>query len=300
MKSKKEIKVGLFVLASILTLYLGINYLKGVDIFNSENKYYAVYDDVEGLAVSNPVIYKGVEVGNVGGISLMKNHKGVLVELYIQKKLKVSSNTRAMLISNSLMGSKAIVLDMKTPNGIPLVSGDTLKSVVEEGITEVLKSATIPLATKIDSLLSEYQGSGVVVKETLKSFQKTSMDLNKILLENQQHIKSTFSSLEAISNDLERNVMPNLKSITSKFDSVADSLKQAPVKQMVTELDKTLANVNSILKGVENGEGTLGQFVKNEKFYHNLNRSMTSLDSLLLDLRANPKRYVHFSFFGKK
>ena len=300
MKSKKEIIVGLFALASIITLYLGINYLKGVDVFHSENKYYAIYNNVEGLAVSNPVIYKGVEVGNVGSISLMKAHRGVLVEMYIHKNVRLGKDTKAVLVSNSLMGSKAIVLNMEEHIVMPLVSGDTLQSVVEEGITEVLKGVTIPLADKLDSILVEYQGTGLAVKKMVASFDSTSKNLNKILVDNQQQINTTMNGLASLTNSLNKNLLPNLNSISSKFDDVADSLKQAPLKELTVNLNQTLSEINSILKDINQGKGSVGQLVKNEDFYANINKSMKDLDSLLLDLKANPKRYVHFSVFGKK
>ncbi|BDD03360.1 MlaD family protein [Aureibacter tunicatorum] len=294
----KEFKVGIFGIAALVVFYFGFNFLKGSGVLSSMNHYYAVYDNVQGLTASNPVIYKGVEVGSVEKITLMKDRK-ILVELSVKKGLALDVNTVADLTSMGIMGNKGVVLkEMELYSGHVLHNGDTLQSAMEEDITEVLKKAAMPLAAKVDSLLLDFNGTGTSIKQTLASFKKTSDDLDMVMLNNQRELSSAISNFNQLAMKL-NHTMDSLQPVVSNFGEVSEDLKNE-LPQTLENASKLMKNMNQTLAKINEGQGTIGKFVNNDSLYNNLNKSMVSLDSLLIDLREHPKRYVHFSVFGKK
>ncbi|MCG8474976.1 MAG: MlaD family protein [Cytophagales bacterium] len=293
----KELKVGIFTIVSLVLLYLGINFLSGVDFFSSTNHYYAVYPNVEGLTESNPVKYKGVEVGNVGKITLMEP-QGVLVVLNINKQVRLRKGADATLMT-SLTGTSSVILKNVSESAPLLHSGDTLTGITPKSLSDILESTATPLVSKLDSVLNDFKGAGTVMKQTMLRYDTTSQRINELLANNQEQIHRLLGNLNMLSrnlNGLTHELQPTLKN----FHAISDSLAQGNYKQMAKDLGTSLTNLNGILEVIKRGEGTMGKLLTNDSLYNNINQSMQSLDSLLIDLKANPKRYVHFSLFGKK
>ena len=293
----KELKVGIFTIVSLVLLYLGINFLSGVDFFSSTNHYYAVYPNVEGLTESNPVKYKGVEVGNVGKITLMEP-QGVLVVLNINKQVRLRKGADATLMT-SLTGTSSVILKNVSESAPLLHSGDTLTGITPKSLSDILESTATPLVSKLDSVLNDFKGAGTVMKQTMLRYDTTSQRINELLANNQEQIHRLLGNLNMLSrnlNGLTHELQPTLKN----FHAISDSLAQGNYKQMAKDLGTSLTNLNGILEVMKRGEGTMGKLLTNDSLYNNINQSMQSLDSLLIDLKANPKRYVHFSLFGKK
>ncbi|BDD08163.1 mammalian cell entry protein [Fulvitalea axinellae] len=298
MKNIKAFKVGVFIIIPILIAYFGVNFLKGVDFFSSTNHYYAVYPDVDGLTVSNPVVYKGVEVGTVTKVKILKGgHSGVLVEVSVNKNLKLGQTTEASLTSNGLTGGKSIVLKKTLPAVPSLQNGDTIMAIVNHGFAQIISDTAVPLAKKLDSLMVVYKMVGIQAEQTLASANSVARTADSIMLQNQRSIHSAVRNLSMATASLNK-VMRKMEPVSENLRNMSDSLANSPMKHAITQLDESMTSMKEILGKIKDGEGALGQMVTNDSLYRNLNSSMADLDSLLIDLKENPKRYVHFSLFG--
>jgi phospholipid/cholesterol/gamma-HCH transport system substrate-binding protein len=302
-KISKEVKVALLGVVAIVALVLGYTFLRGSNIFSKSRPFYAVYDSVDGLTVSNPVLLNGVKVGIVQDVQLEPSLKNkIVVTMDIDKKVDIGDSTIANLSSSSILGGKAINLEMGL-NTKRFEGGDTLIANVETSITDMLSAKAMPLAGRIDSTLIRINAilneeSKKSIQATLKNTQAASEILKNILTMNQQNITGITTNL----NDLSYS----LKSTQRKFDQMAgnlntltDTLKAAEINKMVRNLNATVAEAQTAVQKFNQNSGTLGKLMNDDSLYNNLNNSARNMDALMIDLKANPKRYVHFSVFGK-
>ncbi|MFQ3576240.1 MAG: MlaD family protein [Cytophagales bacterium] len=304
MKFSKELKVGVLAVVSSVMLYTGINFLKGIDFFSTANRYYVIYDNIAGLNVSSPVLVSGYTVGRVESIKLLpkKGYK-LFLTLQIDKKLELSDSTVALLVETSPLGDKAIELKIKEGNRI-LAKNDTIFSKTEKGMIASLSDKMAPIMSnldasmaKINSILASIDTSKL--KASQENLTGATVQMKQMIAENRVNLGNTtrnVSNLTASLIETEKNLKPMLQ----KFNLVADSLSKAPIKQTVTNANLVMVQMNDVMTRLNKGEGTLGKLSKNDSLYTNLNNSANSLDKLLEDLRLRPKRYVHFSLFGRK
>ncbi len=289
-----------------LVLYFGFNYLKGSDLFSNKEVYYAVYPNVAGLNISNPVTINGVQVGQVVAKTLMQNHANqVLLALDIEKNIILTDSTIALLGSNGLLSNKEVKLIIGKGNR-KLHEGDTLTTLIESSIGDLVAQQAKPLARDLDSainnmnvLLKQFQQMTTPIKGTLQNLQTTSSSLNGILAQNQAAIKGIADNLHVMSAAL-NDPKTGIKPLMTKFNTLGDSLSQLQLSETVNKANASMANINKLLTQINEGQGTLGKLAKNDSLYNNLNRFSSNLDSLMVDFRKRPKRYVHFSVFGKK
>jgi len=302
----KEVKVGLLALVAGVVLYSGFNYLKGSDLFSNKEYYYAVYDDVTGLNVSNPITINGVQVGQVAGKKLLQNHGNqVLLTLDIERYIKLNDSTIAVVASNSLLGGKEVQLQIGQGTR-PLTEGDTLRSSIEADMMATIGGQVKPLARDLDSainnlniLLKQFQNMSQPLAGTLQNLQKTSGTLNEIMAQNQAAIRGIATNLNAMSGAL-NDPKTGMKPLMAKLNAAGDTLSQMRLAETVNKANASIANMNKLLSGINQGQGSLGKLAKNDSLYNNLNRFSANLDSLMVDFRERPKRYVHFSVFGRK
>jgi phospholipid/cholesterol/gamma-HCH transport system substrate-binding protein len=305
-KVSKEFKVGILALASLAILYLGVNFLRGIDFFSSSNRYYVIYDDIDGLTVSNPVLLNGLSVGRVNEIKILQERGNqLLVELDIEKELKLGKSSKAVLINSDLLGSKAVLLEVGEVVR-PLEDGDTLISAVDEGLSAMVREKSVPIADnlvsvtqKLDVFLEQLNKEEGGLNQTLSELSAATKQLRFAIQENRSSLRHTmdnFSQMSATLNDEETGLKPLL----TKFNTVADSLNAVDMGRTVANLNEAVNNLNAVMENINRGEGTMGQLATNDSLYNSLNASAESLDALLEDLRENPKRYVHFSIFGRK
>ena len=298
MKISREYKIGLVTLIAIALLLWGVNYLKGISIFKKSAKYYAIYNDIGGLIESAAVFVNGYKIGNVSRIEFdAENVNNILVEFALDSRIKLPVNTIAEIKSSSLIsGTKDIYLTL----GIGQVfyeEGDTIVSLVATDMLAFLD----PLITKVDSLLVSVndllnENNRENLGNTLASLQVT-MNSLKQSLQPGGDLASTFSNLESVTG----NLKGNNEQISATLDNLAaftDSLSRADINVMIKRIDSTFAQVSKLVKGVNSGEGTAGALLTNDSLYVNLKSSLESLDSLLIDLKEHPGRYVRFSVFG--
>ncbi len=303
MKFTREFKIGLVALIALALLIWGINYLKGINIFKKTATYYVVYSDISGLIESAMVYLNGYKVGNVTGIDMDENNTDrITVELAMDKRIKLAGNTRAVIRSSSLIsGVKDIYLEVGSGPGI-YQDGDTLLSEVEVGLFDFID----PVVAKIEMLVTSVDSILMVMDtDTRADLQDAIANINDIMvslkrsLQPEGTLSKSFNNLESITGNLEKS-NEEISNMLKNLSSVSDSLKQSDLKALIEHVDQTFTHTTELLEDIRNGAGTVGQLVVNDSIYRNLNHSLASLDSLLIDLKENPGRYVQVSVFGKK
>lgn len=304
MQRAKEFKVGALALVAITILYLGFNFLKGQDIFSGSNTYYAFYDDIGGLTISNPVMINGVTVGKVSNTSIIQGrHSRVLVELDITSDIQIPKGSIAELANTDFLGSKAIEIVFLDDVQEFLDHKDTLESRVPPGIATLLEENAKPLAANLEFVLKN-------LNITLENFNNYSGKIDSILgnlvvtTNNlNTNIKDTLvyslSSFKQTSEELQSTVA-STRPLINNLTSLSDSLKVVEFNKMVTNLNSTLVSLNHNLEAIKNADGSMGKLIHEDSLYQNLNQTLANLNSLFIDFQANPDRYVQVSVFGKK
>lgn len=312
LKGKKEYLIALVVVFAVLSLYWGIQFLKGVEIFSKKTILYAVYPRLNNLIEANPVLVNGYKIGTINKISLIKRHGKyeVLVKMLITEKVEIPKNSVARVISTDLLGSKAI--EIIYGNSAELVAeNDTLLSETEQGLKEAVDKRIAPLQVKIENLIGSVDSIATIITYVLNKSSRKNIILSlestrKAILslehtaqsieQNAEKISQIVTKLNSILSTLDKQLPP----ITKNIHQLSDSLANAPLKNTIKDLNKTLAETKILMTNINEGKGTLGKLVHNDSLYYNLNKSLANLEQLLADLKEHPKRYVHFSLFGKK
>jgi len=293
----KEVKVGVFAVFSITILYLGFNYLKGVDFFSSSNKYYVIYDDVGGLTRSNPVNISGFSVGRVSNIKLLQDDKNkILVELDIDSDI-ILGDTALAKLNADLLGSVSIIIypgDLTTPKQ----AGDTLRAKVDPDLSELFMESAQPLSDnlqltirKLNVLLEDMDSSGFELKHALQSFTKTSNTIRSVVVENREPIKYTFSRLDKMSKDIS-SMISDLKPTLDNFKVLSDSLSQLEVNSTLKRVDALLEQLTLTAQLLQNDTSTFGKLMNDGVLYESLNKTISDLDTLLIHLNENPKHFL--------
>ena len=312
MKISNETKVGILAAIAIAIFIVGYNFLKGNDIFISENEFYAKYDKVDGLAISKPVLVNGFQIGRVSDLTLQPNGQ-ILAQFKINPNYVVPENTIARLESTDLLGSKAVIFDLG--NSLKYaIDGDTLDANVQQNIMDqvepVQKKAQVIIA-KLDSLLSsvntilnpDFQKninrSFASIAKTLETLEITSKTVDGAVSIQAKRIDNILANAESISSNLKNN-NEKITAIMNNMNNVTDQLAKANFKETLDNANKAVADLQTTIAKINNGAGSLGMLLNDEKLYNNLNNAAANLDKLMIDLQANPKRYVSFSVFGGK
>lgn len=303
MKFTREIKTGMLALIAIALLIFGYSFLKGNNLLKNDRTFYALYDNVEGLMPSSPVTINGLVVGKVISIDFANSSGKLIVEFNVDNEFSFSKNSEAKVYGGGLIGGKSLAIIPVYEKGMEAIDQDTLPGRIEAGLLELVNEKLTPLQAKLemaisdaDTLLTSVNGVLSVDNQknlnsifkdlsvTMHNFKGVSKSLNTLLAGNQQKLNRTFDNLDEMSTNL------------NKF---SDSLSQVNIGKLGNELEDVLANFDKISKDLENGNGTAGKLLKDEKLYNNLEKSTRQLELLLQDFRLNPKRYVHISVFGK-
>ena len=283
----REVKIGIVVIVAIGMLYFGFNYLKGVNIFKPDTYFYAQYDRVDGIVKTTPVLVNGFQVGLVSDIIFDYTKEApIVLEITVDKKLILPIGTIAEVYDNGLMGDKAIQLKLGKSSDIH-TTGDTLLSSTQNGL----------IAGIVDQILPP-------IMELVPSIDSTIIALKNVI--ESPEIKSLLKNADA--------TMANLKHSTSKLDGVIDtvqyicndlsgvtnSLNKVNWDSTMVSIEGTLANLKTTTDKFNSTDNTLGALLNDKELYTDLDSTVNSANALLMDLKANPKRYVHFSVFGSK
>lgn len=289
---RKEALIGLLVILALVILYFGINYLKGVNLFKTANYYYATYNETQGLAISAPVTLNGYKVGVVREINYDFEHPGnITVELSVDKELKLPQGSSAD-ISVDLLGTASVCLKLASGTTYYNV-GDTIPGVVNGGMMAALSEQVLPsvgsIMAKVDTLMTNLNtlSGNPALSASITRFDDITLELNASL----KQLHSVLAKLGPVAGDV-KNITANVDHITGDLAEVSGTLKELPIDTLVYEIQGTLANLHAISDELRNPDSTLGKLTSDPSLYNSVNRAIGSLDSLLVDVKKNPKRYI--------
>lgn len=298
--------MGILAVVAMLMLYFGFSFLKGQDFFSTTSQYEVVYDNIDGLTPSNPVLLNGLTVGKVKTIDILQNQSNrLLVTLELNNKIVVGTGSRAILADGALLGGKIIRLIINQ-KGTPLPSNGRLVAEKESGLSALIREKTLPVLTNVDTLVvqlnrvvASFDQTAIVLNKTLSGANAVTGTLNATLLENRAGLNQTLANVNRLSASL-IETEKQLKPILTKTGNFTDSLSTLPLKRTLTSVNQSISGLQKILADINKGRGSLGKLTTDDSLYVNVSRSTASLEKLLTDFRQNPKRYVHFSLFGRK
>lgn len=309
-KIKTEAKIGIIVLITIALVIWGINFLKGKNILKRSDVFYTVFEDIQGIDVSAPVMISGYQVGLINNISFAEGELDRLIIAFtVDHKFDIPEKSVVELFSADLLGTKALRIIPSSESNFHHY-GDTLVSSTEKDMISQLSTEFIPLKEKAESAIVEIDSliaslNFVLDKETSMNLKASISNLNKVSsdlskqMEPGGDLQRTFSSLNQFTRMLSDN-RQKLDTVFANMESISDTLAKADVANMINSINKTFEETSLLLQNINEGEGSLGLLASNDSLYLNLNSSIQSLDVLLKDLNKNPKKYVHFSVFGRK
>ena len=306
-KLSKEFKSGFIFLLAVVFLIYGLKYLKGLNVFQSNNPYYAVYDDIDGLQVGSAVRLNGFNVGMVNNIFLNKNNN-LVVTLNITALDSIPNNSVCKIVNQDLMGTKGVSLilgkskDFASP-------GDTLIGGIENSLQDEVNAQILPLKNKAEELIGSVDSLLTIVAavlnkntrnslsnsiksldETFAILSKTMVKIDSMVYDNDARVSKVLSNLETITSNLNDSAS-GIKPILYNLTSISDSLSKSDLGSLVTNINKISENINS-------GSGSLSKLMNDEKLYNNFEKSTSELAELIEDIKNNPKRYVNFSILG--
>ena len=310
----KYTKLGFLILACLIILVWGINYLKGIDIFKRNTNYYVVYDRIEGLLKSSSVTINGYQVGQVSEINLMKDYSGRLfVKLSLQGDYKIAKGSIAKIVSSDIMGTKSIKMEI-VHSGEYYKPNDTIPGATEGDLKEQVSMQVLPLKKKAEELIASLDSALTVItyvfnketrdnltesfeniNRTVANIESASAELNKIM--GSGKINSIVTNLDSITMSINQN-SGQITNIVKNFSSLSDSLSKLNISPVFAEISSSVAGINKIIQKLNTTDSSAGLLINDPVLYQNLNNLSSSLDLLLKDVRNNPKRYVHFSAFN--
>ena len=305
MKFSREFKTGILVIAASAILILGYNFLKGTKLFKEERIFFVKYDNVEGLMPEASVTVNGLQIGKVKQIFISEESRDITVSFMVDKRgFNFSNTSEVQLYNPGLIGGKALAIIPDYENFQMAKAGDTLNGTMEKGMMEVVSDKVIPLGddlgnvlARLDTLLmglnevldengkEHLRNSFENINNTMVTLNEATTSINTLLETNNQKIASSIDNFEKTSENLVR---------------ISDSLATLDTQKLVYEIEQTIAGMNNVVNRLEEGEGSIGKMLKDDSLYRNLEGASKELEELMRDIKLNPKRYVHFSIFGKK
>ena len=301
MKLSYEIKTALLVMSGIFLFIVMINYLKSNDIFVSDRSFFAIYEDVEGVSTGTPVTISGFNVGSVQDISFYGDDAKLLLKFRVENDFEFSSNSIAQIYETGLIGGKALAIIPVNGKNLA-ISGDTLQSDIAPGLTELVNDKLSPLQEKIESMVVSADSLLIAVNsvfdiETKQNLTSSVENFSATI----QSAKKSVDVLEEVLGNNENRLNSIILNADQSFKNLSNLSENFDELDLVIEnLSKSSTNINSITSEIKAGNGLVNKVVYDEMFVESLDQISSNINLLLEDLRMNPKRYVHFSLFGKK
>jgi phospholipid/cholesterol/gamma-HCH transport system substrate-binding protein len=309
-KIGRELKVGLFALITLAALWWGMSFLKGSDLFNTNNVYYAMYDQVNGVQKAAAITIKGYKVGVISDITFdpAKSSK-IILHFSIKSRYDIPEDSYARIYSDGLLGGKAVEIELGNSDSY-LASGDTLRASMDKDILDIagselefLKQTVGTLATNMNAALANMnkimEANAGSLSATLGNIAEMSESLKDVVKSEEGDLRAIIANMNTLSATLRDN-SGKIDRIVTNFENFSDSLSSAEIPTLIASLSGSLEELNATLGTVNREEGTLGKMVGDPALYDSLVTASSNLSLLLEDLRENPKRYVHFSVFGRK
>ena len=303
----KELKTGIVAVIVIAMFIWGYNFLKGQNLFDTDTRYFKVeYANIAGLTKSSFVTINGLKVGKVDKIEF-NNEPGkmghLIVRFSVQKDFLFSKNSIVKIYSPSPLSASnlAIIPDYLAENA---VSGDTLKGETESSLFTSIGERLDPIQSKLEKVMVSADSlfksvNNILDLKTQKSLRSSVVNLESTLQEVKSMMLSVNSLIDSTSIDLKASVK-NTRLITENFSKVSDTLANANIGGIMRKAEFTLNSANLMLEGINNGKGTIGKLVTDDELYNNIATMSKELENLLREMKLNPKRFVHFSLFGKR
>ena len=303
----KEFKSGFIFLLAIIFLVYGLKYLKGLNVFQTNKPYYAIYDDIDGLQIGSSIRLNGFNVGMVNNI-ILNSDNNLVVTLNIDGLDNIPENSICKIVNQDLMGTKGVSLILGQSNSFAN-SGDTLLGRVENSLQDEVNAQILPLKNKAEGLIGSVDSLLTIVTavlnkntrnslsnsiksldETFAILSKTMVKIDSMVYDNDARVSKVLSNLESITTNL-NDSNSGIKPILYNLSSISDTLSNANFGSLVN-------NINTISNNINSGSGSLTKLMNDEKLYNNLEKSTSELAQLIEDIKNNPKRYVNFSILG--
>ena len=295
MKSfSREVKIGAAFLISIALLYVGVNFLKGSNVFSHDNTYYTVVSNAGGVVASSVVTTNGYQVGTVTRVEYDYAHPNrIVLALRVKESLRIPKESRALLV-NSLLGGVSV--DLKLSQAAEYYAdGDTIPSGVAGGLTDEIENVMLPqvnaLVPKIDSLITALTAlvSNPALSQSLSHVETITGKLNY-----------TVDELNQIFHDELPQLMTNLQGTASNMNKITADLSEVDYDVTLARIDSTIANLQTLSTTLLSDRSSVGRLINDTVFYHNLNGVCANANALIEDVKAHPARYINISVFGKK
>lgn len=308
MKLKREVKIGGFAILMIVLLYMGIRFVKGRDVFNTTNTFYAYYEQTAGIQKTSAIMIRGVRVGSVIDVRLNNPHSPMVeVVMNIKRSYRIPDDSKARIVSSGIIGGKVIEIEVGSTTA-SLRSGSTIESVADKGLLEIAGSEMEYFKQKatviINQLTVTLQGINSLLEEnsravagSMRNIDAITGRVDRMLGDKQVQIGSIIDNLDSLSQALGTS-RGKIENIASNIEQVTDSLQQANLGQMLNTMNSTLVSLNTVLNRINAGEGTVGQLATNPELYDSLTNACSNLSLLIEDVKNNPGQYVRFSLFG--
>lgn len=325
MKLSREVKTGIVVVVSIALFIYGYNFLKGRDLFSTSTDLYARYDRVEGMTANSAVWLNGFKVGQVRDIRLDPKTNQLIVHFTISNSdARIPVNAIARIASDGLLGTK--VVQLVIPDGTEparlsadqfAADGDTLAGDVAKGLQDAVTAEVKPLKDKVQGLVASIDSVVTIVqvilnkdarenlvqsfesiKNALSTFEHTAQELDTLVASERNRLSDILAKIQSITTTLANN-NDKLTAIMSNTAAITDSLAKSNLTQTINRVNTVMGEVAGIMTKINNGDGSMGLLINDKKLYNNLDSTSAALNRLITDLNEHPKRYVHFSVFGK-
>jgi|TARA_B100000035_G_scaffold308948_1_gene314399 phospholipid/cholesterol/gamma-HCH transport system substrate-binding protein len=304
LKLSKEIKAAIFVLTSILLFIFGFNYLKGTSLIDRQKTLYAVYDEVDGLLVGANVMINGLSIGNVTELEFLKNSTKILVTLKVKDELNFSSKSTASIYETGVLGGLAISIEPLFDRESIVQTGDTLRSSVRPGLTELINRQIEPLSRQLQSTITSvdsiFSGASSVLNKQTQLNIKESIEVLTSAINSINNSAYIIEGTLTEKNDKISKTIDNIESISENLSKVTKELNEFGLSNVLVDLKESTEGINSVIQNLNSDSSSLGKLINKDELYENLNSSILSLNNLIDDINENPKKYVHFSIFGRK
>ena len=305
MRFTKEIGIGILVILGTLMSVFSYNYLKGINLFEKTRTFKVIYTKVDGLSPSNPVTLNGYKIGKVQKINFNSNDtKELIVDIVIENEVKFSKTSKAELYETGLIGGKAIAIIPDYDNNAIAESGDYLIGSVKPGLTDLVNQIMPQIQLQLEAVMKK---AGIVLSNINTLFDEETKKSLKSSIDQFASLTNSLSDTSENINDFIKDNSPNLtttidnlNATSLKMKDMSNSMSEVDLNLILTNLDSTISNLNNITNKLNQGEGTVGKLIYDDGLFKNLDNATKNLEELIEDIKLNPKRYVHFSIFGKK
>lgn len=312
MKISNETKVGILATVAIVLLFIGYSFLKGNDVFSSDNTFYTTYDTVDGLTPSKPVLVNGYQIGRVSKMILQPDGK-IKTEFKIHSNYDIPKNTVARISSTDLLGSKAIVFDMGNSTDMAK-DGDFLTSGVQANImdkVEPIQKRIETITIKLDSTLSvvnnvldkqfqdDFKSSIHSISTSLKNVEGITKDVEGLVGNEKGRLNRIMANLESITTNFAQNGT-KINAIMANLNNITDKAARLDFEQTMGKVNAAVADFQNISSKINSGKGSIGLLLNDDQLYNNLNNASKEMDNLMKDVKEQPGKYIKLSIFGKK